>query len=110
MAALQALDGDTIRVRRSGKPIEIDATRLVPGDVVVVESGDLVPADMRLVEANNLRVNESALTGESSTVQKKVDSGILTRGFRRGCSPHYTQSPRKLKDRPHLPMDVDRLN
>lgn len=72
MEALKALGGDTIRVRRSGETLEIDAVHLVPGDVIILEGGDLVPADVRLIEANHLRVNESALTGESVTVQKQT--------------------------------------
>ena len=72
MEALKALGGDAIRVRRSGETLEIDAVDLVPGDIVILESGDLAPADVRLVEANNIRVNESALTGESVTVHKSI--------------------------------------
>ncbi|MCJ8499002.1 cation-translocating P-type ATPase [Desulfatitalea alkaliphila] len=73
MEALKALGGDTIRVRRSGDTLEIDAAELVPGDMVILEGGDLVPADIRLIEANNLSVNESALTGESVAVQKQTE-------------------------------------
>jgi len=70
MEALREISGDIIRVRRDGNETEIDVEKLVPGDLIVVEGGDLVPADVRLIEANNLRVNESALTGESVPVQK----------------------------------------
>ena len=73
MEALAAMGGDTIRVRRDGMEREVDAEELVPGDVVVVEGGDLVPADIRLCEANNLRVDESSLTGESVPVRKSTD-------------------------------------
>jgi magnesium-transporting ATPase (P-type) len=48
--------------------------RIVPGDVVLLRAGDMVPADLRVVEANNLQVDESALTGESTPVAKKVES------------------------------------
>jgi Ca2+-transporting ATPase len=72
MEALRQMSGDIIRVRRDGREFEIDVTELVPGDMIVIEGGDLVPADVRLLEANNLRVNESALTGESVPVQKDV--------------------------------------
>jgi P-type Ca2+ transporter type 2C len=74
MEALQKLDRHTIRVRREDKEQEVDTTSLVPGDVVIIESGDLVPGDIRLIEANNLRINESALTGESVPVLKTLDA------------------------------------
>jgi magnesium-transporting ATPase (P-type) len=57
-------------VVRDGRPVETDAAALVPGDVVVVASGDSVPADARLLQARGLRVDESALTGESVPVDK----------------------------------------
>lgn len=53
------------QVRRNGEWNEIDAEELVPGDCVRLRSGDRVPADLRLIETNNLRIEESALTGES---------------------------------------------
>lgn len=74
MEALQKLDRHTIRVRREGKEQEVDTTSLVPGDIVIIESGDMVPADIRLIEANNLRINQSALTGESVPVLKTVSA------------------------------------
>jgi P-type Ca2+ transporter type 2C len=74
MEALREMGGDTIRVRRSGVETEIQAEELVPGDVIVLESGDLAPADVRLIESNNLRVNEAALTGESIPVLKQVEA------------------------------------
>ena len=74
MEALREMGGDTIRVRRDGIETEVQAEELVPGDVVVLESGDLAPADVRLIESNNLRVNEAALTGESIPVLKQVEA------------------------------------
>jgi P-type Ca2+ transporter type 2C len=74
MEALREMSGDTVRVRRDGVEREIEAEELVPGDIFVVESGDLAPADGRLIEANNLRVNEAALTGESVPVIKQVEA------------------------------------
>jgi P-type E1-E2 ATPase len=50
------------------------ANELVPGDIVLLTSGDKVPADLRLVKANNLQINESALTGESLAVEKNTRS------------------------------------
>jgi Ca2+-transporting ATPase len=58
-------------VVRSGKPERVDATTLVPGDIVWLQSGSKVPADMRLFDIRALRVDESALTGESVPVVKK---------------------------------------
>ncbi len=64
-------------VLRDGRRHEIPATRLVPGDVVLLASGDKVPADLRLVEVRQLRVDEAALTGESQPVDK--DAATLGR-------------------------------
>jgi Ca2+-transporting ATPase len=61
------------RVRRDGGEQNIDAEELVPGDIVVLNAGDRVPADARLIEAAALQVEESALTGESATVEKGVE-------------------------------------
>src|ERR671912_765292 len=70
MAALQQLSAPRVKVRREDRVLEISASELVPGDVVLLEAGDLVPADGRLLEGANLRVQESALTGESEPVGK----------------------------------------
>ncbi|MDX5408680.1 MAG: HAD-IC family P-type ATPase, partial [Thauera sp.] len=61
-------------VRRDGRWRAIDADQLVPGDVVRLRSGDRVPADLRLFEATNLRIEESALTGESVPADKGTDA------------------------------------
>jgi len=58
---------------RDGKPRDIDATALVPGDIVQLQPGDKVPADLRLLTARGLRVVEAALTGESVPVDKGVE-------------------------------------
>ncbi|MDX9884295.1 cation-transporting P-type ATPase [Thauera sp.] len=60
--------------RREGQWSEVDADGLVPGDIVRLRSGDRVPADLRLVEATNLRIEESALTGESVPADKSTDA------------------------------------
>ena len=57
---------------RDGKRKDIEAEDLVPGDIVLLESGDKIPADLRLLSVRNLRVEESALTGESVAVEKKT--------------------------------------
>ncbi|HCN77181.1 MAG TPA: carbonate dehydratase [Verrucomicrobiales bacterium] len=61
-------------VTRAGERQEIDAEELVPGDIVHLASGDRVPADLRLIDVRNLRVMESALTGESLAVDKQADT------------------------------------
>jgi len=61
-------------VLRGGKRQTIDAEELVPGDIVMLESGDRVPADLRLLEAKRLRTEEAALTGESTPVDKQTDA------------------------------------
>ncbi len=58
---------------RSGELRRISSTELVPGDIVLVQSGDKVPADLRLFQCRDLQVDESALTGESVPVRKQVD-------------------------------------
>lgn len=68
--SLKKMDQQTAQVIRDGSQEEIAADELVPGDILVLESGDNVPADARLLEANQLRVEESALTGESEPVEK----------------------------------------
>jgi Ca2+-transporting ATPase len=70
MAALRKLAVPTVKVRRGGGIHEVDSTRLVPGDLVLLEAGDRVPADARVVESANLRIEEAALTGESVPVDK----------------------------------------
>ena len=61
-------------VLRAGRQHDIDAADLVPGDIVLLASGDSIPADVRLLQARNLRVDESALTGESVPVDKATDA------------------------------------
>ena len=70
MDALKRLSAPIVKVRRNGHVREVSARELVPGDVVLLEAGNLVPADGRLLEGTNLRVQESALTGESEPVEK----------------------------------------
>src|SRR5215471_14676463 len=62
------------RTMRSGEVRMIPAEQLVPGDVVMLESGDKIPADLRLIEAKNLRTEEAALTGESVPAEKTIDA------------------------------------
>ena len=70
MAALKRMSVPTVRVRRDGRVQEISSRDLVPGDVVLLETGNVVPADGRVLESVNLRAQEAALTGESEAVEK----------------------------------------
>jgi len=67
----------TATVIRGGERRQIPATELVPGDIVLLQSGDKVPADLRLLSTRELQIDESTLTGESVPVQKQ--SGVLPR-------------------------------
>jgi len=70
LAALQGMLSQRCTVLRGGKEREIDAESLVPGDIVTLASGDRVPADLRLLTSHSMKVDESALTGESVSVAK----------------------------------------
>jgi Ca2+-transporting ATPase len=74
MEALKAMAAPTATAMRDGGTVVVPATELVPGDVVLIEAGGIVPADLRLVDSARLRVDESALTGESIPVEKSTDS------------------------------------
>ncbi|MDW7673747.1 MAG: calcium-transporting P-type ATPase, PMR1-type [Bacillota bacterium] len=76
MEALKKLTAPEASVIREGEEISIPAKDLVPGDIVVIETGDRIPADIRLFQAINLEVDESLLTGESVPV-KKSDEGLI---------------------------------
>ncbi|SFN54430.1 cation-translocating P-type ATPase [Mycetocola miduiensis] len=69
--ALQSLSVDTCRVLRDATEHVVSAADVVPGDIVLIESGERIPADMRLLQANALRVDESMLTGESVAASKR---------------------------------------
>ena len=73
MAALQKMAVPEVTVRRSGEVREVSSEVLVPGDRVLLETGNIVPADGRLVEASNLRIEEAPLTGESEPVSKNAE-------------------------------------
>lgn len=77
IAALQA------QVLRDGKPLLIPSSELVPGDLVLLEAGNVVPADLRLIETFSLKIDESALTGESVPAEKnerRLEEADLTVG------------------------------
>ncbi|GAF15547.1 LOW QUALITY PROTEIN: cation transporting ATPase [Bacillus sp. JCM 19045] len=69
---IKALLSLSANVRRDGIRSEVEAAEVVVGDVVILSAGDKVPADLRLIDAHNLRVEESALTGESTAVDKQT--------------------------------------
>ena len=83
--ALKKLSSPTALVRRNGAHAEIPASELVIGDIVLLEAGRIIPADLRLISAINMKVEESALTGESVPVQKDAEyiaEGDVTLGDR----------------------------
>ena len=67
---LKKFETTTCKVKRNGKILIVDTTTLVPGDIVYLESGDTIPADIRISECENLKVDETPLTGESTPVLK----------------------------------------
>ncbi|MBQ4603296.1 MAG: calcium-translocating P-type ATPase, PMCA-type [Clostridia bacterium] len=71
--ALKKMSAPSATVKRSGKIKKIPASQLVKGDIILLESGDMVPADVRLISSNALKVQESALTGESEACEKSAD-------------------------------------
>lgn len=85
MEALKKMTAPTATVIRGGREVEVPARDLVPGDVVIIRTGDRVPADGRLLEAVNLKVEEASLTGESVPVNKDVKpiSGDVSIGDRK---------------------------
>ncbi|WP_374956355.1 calcium-translocating P-type ATPase, PMCA-type [Lactobacillus bombicola] len=70
--ALKKMATPNAHVRRGGQIVEIPSPQLVPGDIVLLEAGNVVPADLRLTVAKSLKVEESALTGESVPVDKEA--------------------------------------
>ena len=71
--ALKKLTAPKAKVKRNGVLTVVDSEELVPGDIISIETGDFVPADSRLINAYNLKVEESALTGETIPVLKNAD-------------------------------------
>ena len=74
LQSLKKLSGPEAKVLRDGTAIQLPARELVVGDVILLEAGDMVPADGRLIENASLKVDESALTGESLAVEKSMDT------------------------------------
>ncbi len=83
--ALKKMASPTAKVVRDGKTVEIGSRELVPGDIVILETGDIVPADLRIIDSKNLKIEEASLTGESVAVEKdssKVLEGEVALGDR----------------------------
>ena len=73
MEALKAMSSPTATVLRDGEEAEIPSAEVVPGDIILLTAGDRMPADGRLIEAANARIDEAALTGESTAVHKEAN-------------------------------------
>jgi len=76
MESLRKLGKFNVNVRRNSRTYSVPADQIVPGDIVIIESGDVISADVRLIEASKMQANESILTGESTPVGKtseKID-------------------------------------
>lgn len=73
LEALKDMSSPVAKVRRNGKIASIKSTEIVPGDIVLLEAGNFVPADCRLINSQNLKVEESSLTGETIPVEKNAD-------------------------------------
>jgi len=73
LAALKELSAPKTTVIRDGKQLDVPAARIVPGDILVLTTGDRVAADARVIESTELRIDESSLTGESEPVAKNTE-------------------------------------
>ena len=73
MEALKKMATNYARILREGKTMDIPTYNLVPGDVVVLEAGNVITADIRFFETYQIKVDESALTGESNNVEKNIE-------------------------------------
>lgn len=71
---LQEMAAQYALVIRNNNPKKIEASRLVPGDIVLLEAGDIVPADSRLMEVSSFKTDEASLTGESHSIEKKTEA------------------------------------
>jgi Ca2+-transporting ATPase len=74
MEALKRMAAPMASVLRNGKEAEIPSRELVPGDIIIIRTGDRIPADCRLIEAVNLKADEASLTGESVPVEKTTQA------------------------------------
>lgn len=89
LEALKKMASPNAKVIRNGHTEIVPANTLVPGDIVIIETGDIIPADLRLVESSNLKIEEASLTGESVPVEKDSNSifeGEMSLGDRANMS------------------------
>ena len=73
LAALKKMTASHAIVLRNGERVQLPASQIVPGDVVLFEAGNIVPADLRLIETAQLKIDESLLTGEALTIEKRIE-------------------------------------
>ena len=71
--ALRKLSAPTATVLRDNKTIRINSSEIVPGDIIIIEEGSYIPADARLIDVSSLAIDESTLTGESTSVNKNIE-------------------------------------
>lgn len=86
LEALQKMSSHVAKVMRNGKLEVVQSAELVPGDIVILDTGDFIPADLRIIEAVNLKSQEAAMTGESVPVDKfadKIDDEEISLGDRK---------------------------
>jgi Ca2+-transporting ATPase len=76
LSALKKMSSPNAKVIRNGKTIEVSSEQLTVGDIVLLETGDYVAADIRLIESTNLKIDESSLTGESTSVSKDSEAEL----------------------------------
>lgn len=74
IAALKKLSSPLVKVLRNGKIGEISSRLLVPGDIIIIETGNIIPADCRMIESVNVRIQEAILTGESQPIDKTASA------------------------------------
>lgn len=81
LEALKRMTAPTALVLRDGKEVKVQASEIVPGDIILLYTGDKIPADGRLIEAINLKIDEAPLTGESTPVNKDINPLPETTGL-----------------------------
>ncbi|MDI6690336.1 MAG: cation-translocating P-type ATPase [Candidatus Bathyarchaeota archaeon] len=81
LEALKKMTAPTALVLRDGKEVKVQASEIVPGDIILLYTGDKIPADGRLIEAINLKIDEAPLTGESTPVNKDINPLPETTGL-----------------------------
>lgn len=91
VAALKKMSAPAATVVRGGQVKKVESTKLVPGDLVLLETGDIVPADLRLTGSSNLKIDESSFTGESLAVSKEADT-VYQEGQERGIGDRENYS------------------